>query len=45
MEHEKRGCVGIASHRSGVVRQQTRHRSNSSGSNAQGSNATVTAMP
>jgi len=34
-----RGCVGIASRRSGVVRRRKRHRSNGGGSNGGGSNA------
>jgi len=33
-----RGCVGIASRRSGVVRRRKRHRSNGGGSNGGGSN-------
>jgi len=45
MEHEKRGCVGIASRSSGVARQRKRHRSNGGGSNALGSNAIATATP
>jgi len=39
MEHEKRGCVGIASLRSDVARRQKQHHSNGGGSNAVGSNA------
>jgi len=44
MEHEKRGCVGIASRRSGVARRWKRHRSKGGGRNAVGSNAIATAM-